>query len=201
MLKDILQDYHVVLASHSPRRRELLAGTGIEFEVADNYDVEESYPGNMPADKVPEYLAILKSEAYPHVLGPSDILVTADTVVICEGRVLGKPAGREGAVAMLGELSGRRHTVVTGVALRTAGRMCSFSASSDVWFRPLQPEEIDYYVNTFHPYDKAGSYGIQEWIGYVAIERIAGSFYNVMGLPVQMLYAELGRFVEVDKRE
>ena len=125
-----------------------------------------------------------------------DILITADTVVICGGRIFGKPDGREGAAAMLAELSGRRHTVVTGVALRAPGRMSSFSVSSDVWFRPLAEEEIVYYVDTFRPYDKAGSYGIQEWIGYVAIERIEGSFYNVMGLPVQVLYAELGSFVD-----
>ena len=171
-------------------------GAGLAFELADSYDVEETYPPGLPAEEVPGYLAVLKSEAYPHALGVGDILITADTVVICGGRIFGKPDGREGAAAMLAELSGRRHTVVTGVALRAPGRMRSFSVSSDVWFRPLAEEEIAYYVDTFRPYDKAGSYGIQEWIGYVAIERIEGSFYNVMGLPMQALYAELGSFVD-----
>ena len=145
--------------------RELLAGAGLAFELADSYDVEETYPPGLPAEEVPGYLAVLKSEAYPHALGVGDILITADTVVICGGRIFGKPDGREGAAAMLAELSGRRHTVVTGVALRAPGRMRSFSVSSDVWFRPLAEEEIVYYVDTFRPYDKAGSYGIQEWIG------------------------------------
>lgn len=146
--------------------------------------------------RYPDIWPCSSSEAYPHALGVGDILITADTVVICGGRIFGKPDGREGAAAMLAELSGRRHTVVTGVALRAPGRMRSFSVSSDVWFRPLAEEEIAYYVDTFRPYDKAGSYGIQEWIGYVAIERIEGSFYNVMGLPMQALYAELGSFVD-----
>ena len=196
LLKDKLHGHRLLLASRSPRRRELLAGAGLAFELADSYDVEETYPPGLPAEEVPGYLAVLKSEAYPHALGVGDILITADTVVICGGRIFGKPDGREGAAAMLAELSGRRHTVVTGVALRAPGRMRSFSVSSDVWFRPLAEEEIAYYVDMFRPYDKAGSYGIQEWIGYVAIERIEGSFYNVMGLPVQVLYAELGSFVD-----
>ena len=174
LLKDKLHGHRLLLASRSPRRRELLAGAGLAFELADSYDVEETYPPGLPAEEVPGYLAVLKSEAYPHALGVGDILITADTVVICGGRIFGKPDGREGAAAMLAELSGRRHTVVTGVALRAPGRMRSFSVSSDVWFRPLAEEEIAYYVDTFRPYDKAGSYGIQEWIGYVAIERIGG---------------------------
>ena len=193
LLKDKLHGHRLLLASRSPRRRELLAGAGLAFELADSYDVEETYPPGLPAEEVPGYLAVLKSEAYPHALGVGDILITADTVVICGGR-MDLDAGA--AAAMLAELSGRRHTVVTGVALRAPGRMRSFSVSSDVWFRPLAEEEIVYYVDTFRPYDKAGSYGIQEWIGYVAIERIEGSFYNVMGLPVQVLYAELGSFVD-----
>ena len=196
LLKDKLHGYRLLLASRSPRRRELLAWTGLAFELADSYEVEEIYPPGLPAEAIPGYLAVLKSEAYPHALGARDILITADTVVICGGRIFGKPDGREGAAAMLAELSGRRHTVVTGVALRARGGLRTFSAASDVWFRPLAEEEIAYYVDTFRPYDKAGSYGIQEWIGYVAIERIDGSFYNVMGLPVQALYAELGSFVD-----
>ncbi|HIW97877.1 MAG TPA: septum formation protein Maf [Candidatus Tidjanibacter gallistercoris] len=196
LLKEKLQGRRLILASRSPRRQELLAGTGLDFVPADSCGAEEVWPAQLPAAEVPEYLAVWKSNGYPHELGANDVLITADTVVVCDGRIFGKPGGRDGAVAMLAELSGRRHTVVTGVALRAPGRMRSFSVSSDVWFRPLAAEEIAYYVDTYRPYDKAGSYGIQEWIGYVAIERIEGSFYNVMGLPVQTLYAELGRFAD-----
>lgn len=197
LLKNKLAGRRLILASQSPRRRELLAGTGLEFVLADRYTAEEIYPSELPVHEVPEYLAVLKSEAYPQELAENDILVTADTVVICGDRIFGKPSGRDGAVAMLTELSGRRHTVVTGVALRSRGMMRRFSVASDVWFRNLDAEEIEYYVDTYRPYDKAGAYGIQEWIGYVAIERIEGSFYNVMGLPVQSLYLELGRFVDM----
>ena len=150
-----------------------------------------------PAEEVPLFLSRLKSEAYPAPLGANDILLTADTVVISDGEVLGKPCDRGQAAQMLRRLSGRRHTVVSGVTLRTAGRMHTFSAESGVWFRPLSEEEIGYYLDTFAPYDKAGSYGIQEWIGYAAIEKINGSFYNVMGLPVQRLYVELDRFLSL----
>lgn len=196
LLKNKLAGRRLILASQSPRRRELLAGTGLEFVLADSYSAEEIYPSELPLHEVPEYLAVLKSEAYPQKLNENDILVTADTVVICGDRIFGKPSGYAGAVAMLSELSGCRHTVVTGVALRSRDMMRRFSVVSDVWFRQLDAEEIEYYVNTYSPYDKAGAYGIQEWIGYVAIERIEGSFYNVMGLPVQSLYLELGRFVD-----
>lgn len=193
LLKDRLKGRRLILASNSPRRRELMQGAGLEFEVA-GFSVEETYPADLPVAEVAEYLAVLKSESYSHPLGESDILITADTVVVCDGNILGKPAGREEAAAMLAKLSGRRHRVITGAAIRDKERMRRFSVCSDVWFRPLSEEEIGYYVDAFRPYDKAGSYGIQEWIGYVAIERIEGSFYNVMGLPVQALYAELEGF-------
>ena len=150
----------------------------------------------MSAAEVPEYLSRLKSDGFPRALEADEILLTADTVVIAGGEILGKPRDREDAVRMLRLLSGACHTVVTGVTLRTASRRRSFSAESRVAFRRLAEEEIAYYVDTFRPYDKAGSYGIQEWIGYVAIERIDGSFYNVMGLPVQRVYAELDRFAD-----
>ena len=150
---------------------------------------------HLAAEEVPLYLSRLKSEAYPAPLSGRDILLTADTVVVLDGEVLGKPRDREDAAGMLRRLSGRRHTVVSGVTLRTAGRMHSFEARTSVWFRPLADEEIAYYVDAFRPFDKAGSYGIQEWIGYAAIERIEGSFYNVMGLPIQKVYVELTRFL------
>ena len=154
------------------------------------------YPATLAATQVPRYLSQLKSRAYPRPLAENEILLTADTVVILNGEVLGKPEDREDAIRMLERLSGHRHTVVTGVTLRTARRRRSFSVRSDVWFRALTREEIVYYVDNFHPLDKAGSYGIQEWIGYAAIERIDGSFFNVMGLPIQRVYTELNQFIQ-----
>lgn len=195
LLHEKLRNRHLLLASQSPRRRELIAGCGLPFTLAPKYDCEEIYPHDLPAEEVPVYLSRLKSECYPHVLGPDDLLLTADTVVVSDGAVLGKPHDRDEAVAMLRRLSGSRHTVVSGVTIRTLERSHTFDARTDVWFRPLTQEEIDYYLDTFRPYDKAGSYGIQEWIGYAAIERIEGSFYNVMGLPIQKLYVELDRFL------
>lgn len=196
LLKDKLRNRRLLLASQSPRRRELLTGSGLPYAVAPKYPCEERYPDTLPADEVPLFLSQLKSEAYPEPLRPEDILLTADTVVIAGGRVLGKPRNREDAAVMLRTLSGCRHTVVTGVALRDCNGMHTFGARSDVWFRKLTDEEIDYYLETYRPYDKAGSYGVQEWIGYVAIERIDGSFYNVMGLPIQKVYTELEKFLD-----
>ncbi len=196
LLHEKLASHRLLLASQSPRRRELVAGCGLPYELAPRYDCEERYPASLPAEEVPLYLSRLKSAAYPAPLGAADILLTADTVVILDGEVLGKPRGRDGAVEMLRRLSGRTHTVITGVTLRTADRTHAFDARSEVRFRPLSDEEIAYYVDTFRPYDKAGAYGIQEWIGYAAIEGIEGSFYNVMGLPIQRLYVELERFLD-----
>ncbi len=196
LLHTRLTSFRLILASQSPRRRELMTGCCLPYVLAEKYECEECHPADMAAEDVPLYLAELKSRAYPVPLAANDILVTADTVVVLDGEVLGKPRDREDAIRMLGRLSGNRHRVVTGVALRTAERIHSFVAKSDVWFRALTEEEIAYYVDTFRPFDKAGSYGIQEWIGYAAIERIDGSFYNVMGLPIQRLYTELGVFVK-----
>ena len=195
LLAEKLKAYRLILASASPRRRQLLVGCGLPFVQAEPYDVSETYPAGMPAGEVPVYLARLQSDAYPLPLASFDILVTADTVVAVDDRILGKPADRGVAVAMLRALSGRRHRVVTGVTIRTADRAVSFSSSTDVFLRSLSDEEIGHYVDTYAPYDKAGSYGIQEWIGYVGIERIEGSFYNVMGLPVQRLYVELDELI------
>lgn len=195
LLHDKLTPYRLLLASQSPRRRELMSGCRLPYELAPKYDCEERYPADLPATEVPRYLAQLKSRAYPMPLAPDEILLTADTVVIAAEQILGKPHNRAEAVAMLQQLSGKRHTVVTGVTFRTSTREHSFSAASDVWFRPISDEEIGYYLDTFQPYDKAGSYGIQEWIGYAAIERIEGSFYNVMGLPIQRVYTELEKFL------
>lgn len=196
LLHEKLAHYRLLLASQSPRRRELMNACGLAYTLAPRYDCEEIYPSSLPAEEVPLYLSRLKSEAYPEPLAPGEILLTADTVVVIDGEVLGKPRSRDEATAMLRRLSGRRHRVVSGVTLRTGSRMHTFEARTDVWFRVLADEEIDYYVDAFRPFDKAGSYGIQEWIGYAAIERIDGSFYNVMGLPVQKVYTELNNFIE-----
>lgn len=195
LLKDSLKGHRLILASNSPRRRQLLGDCGLEFMLAQKYEVEEIYPADMEAERVPEYLAGLKSDGYPELLSEGDVLITADTVVILGDRILGKPADRGEAVEMIRALSGKTHTVVTGVVLRSATDRQSFSAHSKVTFRELRDEEIEYYVDTYSPLDKAGAYGIQEWIGYVAVEHIEGSFYNVIGLPVQRLYVELEKFL------
>lgn len=195
LLHDKLKNYHLILASQSPRRRQLLADAGIEYSLAPRFECEELYPESLPAVEVAEYLSRLKSEAYPAPLADEDILLTADTVVVAGGEVLGKPVDRADAIAIINKLSGREHEVITGVTLRSAVRTKSFSSRSVVRFRALSQEEIEYYVDTYSPMDKAGAYGIQEWIGYVGIEGIEGSFYNVMGLPIQRVYCELDSFI------
>lgn len=195
LLQDRLKNYRLILASASPRRRELLAACDLDFTLAEKFECEECYPADLEADKVAEYLSQLKSNAYPHALASNDILLTADTVVIASGEILGKPKDSADAERMLRLLSGATHKVVTGVTLRTAKQTISFSAESSVTFRTLEAEEIAYYIKKYRPLDKAGAYGIQEWIGYIGIEGIEGSFYNVMGLPVQRLYAALKKLI------
>lgn len=167
----------------------------MDFEIAEGRDADEVYPASLGLKEVAEYLSRLKSEAWADILQEEDLLITADTVVIAQGEILGKPTDRADAERMLRLLSGGTHEVVTGVTLRTRERAESFSCCSRVHFRELSKEEIEYYITTYTPYDKAGAYGIQEWIGYVAISGIEGSFYNVMGLPVQMLYVRLEAFL------
>lgn len=186
-----LKRYNVKLASASPRRRELLEMLGIEFEVIRGIDVEETYPSTIALDYVPEYLARKKASAYAAQAAPDDLIITADTVVILGGEVLGKPKSDEDARLMLTQMSNRVHQVVTGVAVVADGEVHSLSASTFVEFAPLTQEEIIWYVDKYRPLDKAGSYGIQEWIGAVGVSRIDGSFYNVMGLPVHRLYTLL----------
>ena len=193
MLKEHLKNYTVVLASKSPRRQELLKGMGVEFDCLVK-ETPEQYP-EMPFDEVPEYLSRQKSLAFSDEELPEHyLLITADTVVIAEGEILGKPRDREDALRMLGLLSGKTHHVVTGVTVRSASKTKSFSVKSKVTFATLDPEEMAYYIDTFQPYDKAGAYGIQEWIGYVGISGLNGSFYNVMGLPTRRLYQTLKCF-------
>ena len=201
LLQDRLKNHRLILASASPRRRELLASCDIDFTLAERFECEECYPADLEAERVAEYLSQLKSEAYPQTLTEGDILLTADTVVIAGGEILGKPKDRADAERMLQTLSGATHKVVTGVTLRTTTQRISFSAESLVTFRLLENEEIAYYIEKYRPMDKAGAYGIQEWIGYVGIERIEGSFYNVMGLPVQRLYVELQRLIKTANLE
>ena len=195
LLKDRLQNHRLILASASPRRRELLAACDLDFVVAEKFECEEHYPADLATEKVAEYLSQLKSNAYPHTLVEGDILLTADTVVILDNKILGKPHSEAEAIEMLASLSGATHKVITGVTLRTTSRTVSFSSESLVSFRRLDEEEIRYYVEHYHPLDKAGAYGIQEWIGYTAIERLQGSFYNVMGLPVQKVCTLLKEMV------
>lgn len=191
-----LSDLDIILASGSPRRRELLTGMGIPFRIADPYSMEELYPQDLTPHEVPTFLARLKSEAYPETLTTNQILITADTVVILNGQVIGKPQDREDAVRILTQLSGATHEVTTGVMLRNHQTNKILSDTSQVTFGPLSREEIEFYVDHFCPYDKAGAYGIQEWIGYIGIERITGSFYNVMGLPTRLLYTGLINFIK-----
>ena len=198
LLKDKLNNKKLILASGSPRRREVLAATGLPFTLADPYEVEEEFPVGMDAEDVAGFLAALKSTSYPHELGADDILLTADTVVVAGGRVLGKPRDRDQAVEMIRLLSGRSHKVITGVVLRSAETIMAFDTLSKVWFRELSDEEMEYYVDTYRPMDKAGAYGIQEWIGYVGVSRIEGSFYNVMGMPMQAIYLRLDEFIQTE---
>ena len=189
-----LKKYHIILASKSPRRQELLRGMGVEFEILTK-ETPEDYPTDLPLDEVPKYLSLQKSLAFKDDELPADyLLITSDTVVICEGEILGKPKDREDAARMLELLSGKTHHVVTGVTVRSAMKTESFAVRSNVTFAQLDAEEIDYYIEHCKPYDKAGAYGIQEWIGYVGISGLEGSFYNVMGLPTRKLYQCLKGF-------
>ena len=189
-----LNKYHIILASKSPRRQELLRGMGVDFEILTK-ETDESFPPEMPLDEVPKYLSLQKSLAFTDEELPTDyLLITSDTVVICEGEILGKPKDREDAARMLRLLSGKTHHVVTGVTVRSAEKTESFAVRSNVTFAQLDDEEIDYYIEHCKPYDKAGAYGIQEWIGYVGISGLEGSFYNVMGLPTRRLYQCLKGF-------
>jgi len=189
----ITDKYEVVLASKSPRRQALLREIVPEFSVQLR-NTAETYPPALKGAQIVEHLAKLKASAFEGELADSQLLITADTIVWIDDMVLGKPKDRSGAIAMLRQLSGRKHTVFTGVCLKTNQKEQVFSVATDVFFRQLSDDEIIYYVDNYQPFDKAGSYGIQEWIGYVGVERIEGSYFNVMGLPVQRLYQELKKF-------
>ena len=191
---DNLKKYRLILASNSPRRKELLAGLGLDYEVRTLPDVDESYPETLQGGDIPLYISRMKADAYKPMLQPDELMITADTIVWMDGMVLGKPRNRFGAIEMLRQLSGHTHQVFTGVTITTATRQHSFSVGTEVRFANLTDEEIVYYVDTYQPMDKAGAYGVQEWIGYIGVENISGSYFNVMGLPVQRLYTELKKF-------
>ena len=198
MLED-LKKYSVVLASNSPRRKELLSGLGVNFSVKTLPDVDESFPDTLKGEEIPLFIARKKADAYKMLFSSvtsneveeSLLIITADTIVWLEDEVLGKPANATEARAMLSKLSGKKHQVITGVCLTTASWQKSFAAVSEVQFSSLTEEEMDYYIHNYCPYDKAGAYGVQEWIGFIGVESIQGSYFNVMGLPIQRLYREL----------
>ncbi len=188
---DNLNKYNIILASASPRRRELLSGLGVSFETLCLPGIDESFPDSLPANEVAGYISIKKAEAYKQQMQTNQLIITADTVVVSENRILGKPHSRENAVEMLRFLSGKTHHVITGVTILTTDKQKTFSVSTDVTFADITDEEINYYIDRYQPMDKAGAYGIQEWIGFIAVESISGSYFNVMGLPIQRLYQEL----------
>ena len=190
-----LNSFDIILASKSPRRQQLLAETGLIFRVLNHIEMEEVYPSILRAEEIPVYLARAKAACYDSIIEQNTILITADTIVWLDNRVIGKPIDSEDAVNMLLQLSGHMHEVFTGVCIKTLTNESVFHASSRVFFRPFSEEEIRYYVYKYQPLDKAGAYGVQEWIGYVGVERIEGSYFNVMGLPIQQLYCELIRLI------
>ena len=186
-----LNKYKVILASNSPRRKELLTGLGIQYEVKTLPDIDESFPEGMDGVDIPAYIARTKADAYRSAMLEDELIITADTIVWLDGEVMGKPQDEGDARRMLRALSGRTHQVITGVCLTSVANQKSFATVTDVTFARLTEEEISYYVERYRPMDKAGSYGIQEWIGFVGVESISGSYFNVMGLPIQRLYTEL----------
>lgn len=188
---DNLEKYKVILASGSPRRRELMAGLGVNYEVRILPAVDESYPDTLQGEEIPLYIAKEKADAYIPMMQPDELIITADTIVWLDGKVLGKPRDREDALQMLRTMSGRTHEVFTGVCITTTDWQRSFTAQTEVRFATLSEDEIIYYVDNFKPMDKAGAYGVQEWIGFIGVENISGSYYNIMGLPVKKLYREL----------
>jgi septum formation protein len=190
-IRVVMRVYHIILASNSPRRRELLSGLDLEYEVKVLPDIEEGYPEGLSMEEIPRYIAAEKAAAYKDIIADNDLIITADTVVVLGDEVLGKPTDLDDARRMLRELSGKTHQVITGVYLMTKEKERGFSVVTDVTFKELSDEEIDYYVEKYRPLDKAGAYGIQEWIGYIGVTGLNGSYFNVMGLPVQRIYNEL----------
>lgn len=190
----MVEQYHIILASNSPRRKELLLGIDIPFEVRVLNDIDESYPKTLPTKEIASYISKKKADAYRQTMTDDDLIITADTIVVLGQEVMGKPKDDEDARRMLRALSGKTHQVITGVCLTTKDKQTNFSVETDVTFKTLSEEEIDYYVTHYHPLDKAGAYGIQEWIGHIGVTGMKGSYFNVMGLPVQRIYEALKTF-------
>jgi septum formation protein len=193
MLIDTLKNYNLILASKSPRRQELLKGLGLTFEIRTK-EIEEIFPPALFKEEIPVYLSNLKAKAFENELGENDLVITSDTIVWNENKQLGKPKDRSEAIEMLKNLSGKSHEVITAVTLMSKVKTHSFYETTKVFFKELLQEEIEYYVDNYQPYDKAGSYGIQEWIGFVGIPKIEGDYFNVVGLPLNRLNLELGKF-------
>ena len=185
----------IILASGSPRRKELLAGLCIDFEVDTRNDFDEVYSSDIPHESIPEVLSEGKSYGFHRPLADDEILITSDTLVLCGDRVMGKPASREDAIDMLKCLSDRKHKVITAITLRDKQRCTTVSDTALVHFKALSDSEIEYYVDTYKPFDKAGAYGIQEWIGYIGIDKIEGSYFTIMGLPVHLVYQQLIKYI------
>lgn len=183
--------YNIILASNSPRRKELLAGLGVKFDVRLIADIDETYPDNIKSHDVAEYIAKKKADAYKQSIASNELIITADTIVILGDEIFGKPLNADDAYAMLQKLSGKTHQVITGVCLLTKNEQRVFRVTTDVTFKELEMEEIKYYVDNYKPFDKAGAYGIQEWIGYIGVTSLNGSYFNVVGFPVQRIYTEL----------
>lgn len=190
----VAKDYKIILASNSPRRKELLAGIDVQFEVRVIQDIDESYPADLSTKDIAEYISHKKAAVYQQQMAPDELIITADTIVVLGNEVMGKPHDEADARRMLRELSGRTHQVITGVTLTTIQKQVSFSVETDVTFKQLSDSEIDYYVSHYKPFDKAGAYGIQEWIGHIGVTALQGSYFNVMGLPVQRIYEALRQF-------
>ena len=193
MLSELLKHKTIILGSKSPRRKELLTGLDLKFETRAK-DVDESYPNNLDTFEIAGFLAEKKANAFEGELTDSDIVITSDTIVLCDNEVLGKPKNKIFAFDMLSKLSGKSHQVITGVCIKSKQKTVVFSDTTTVWFKNLTCEEMNYYIKKYKPFDKAGSYGIQEWIGYIGIEKIEGTYFNVMGLPVNLLSKALHDF-------
>lgn len=186
--------YNIILASNSPRRKELLAGLGVKFDVRLIDGIDETYPGDIESHDVAEYIAKKKADAYKQSIASNELIITADTIVILDDEIFGKPSNADEAYNMLQKLSGKTHQVITGVCLLTKNEQRVFRVTTDVTFKELELEEIKYYVDNYKPFDKAGAYGIQEWIGYIGVTSLNGSYFNVVGFPVQRIYTELQKF-------
>lgn len=195
MIIDRLNSHRIILASRSPRRQQLLREMGLRFDVVIK-EFDESYPGDLSGREIAEYISSHKARSFGDEISENEIIITADTVVWCGNHVLGKPSGPEDAVRMLKEISGNTHVVITGVSIFSKWKEVTFSESTKVTFAEMSDEEITYYAHKYKPLDKAGAYGIQEWIGIIACSRIEGSYFNVVGLPVHRLYVELKKFVD-----